>query len=314
MAQDKQPNSSDKKSPSQPTSETPTTGRTIEPQQILPLLDRDPDTLTGEEKQLLADFQRQMDERRARAAKIREEQAKEKAESNRLTREYWERLRNMPTTPQTPSLDTFTAILQRDLPQRQQQCVSLPPDVLVKYLYQAYRAVCLSRGADIAPNDTYLAARLQAVAKWLHTHNKPGLLLRGYVGVGKTTMLRAVSITLSNLNQGGFRIVSAMQINDLAKEDKAAYDELRKVEKLGIDDLGVEAATVKDYGNERSPIVELLTQRYDRFLTTFITTNLTVRPDGKDEIEERYGLRIADRLREMCNTLAYDSSQKSYRK
>lgn len=312
MEQDKQPNSSDKRSPSPPTSGTPTTGDIVG-YHVLQLLSKDPDTLSDKEKQLLADYRAQLDERRKEQEAKQKKLAEEKAKSDQRTREYWAALNRMPATPPTPSLDTFTAMLQRDLPKRQQQCVSLPPDTLVRYLYQAYRAVCLSRGADIAPNDTYLAARLQAVAKWLHSHNKPGLLLRGYVGVGKTTMLRAVSITLTNLNQGGFRIVSAMQINDMAKEDKAAYEELRKVDKLGIDDLGVEAATVKDYGNERSPIVELLTQRYDKYLTTFITTNLTIRPDGKDEIEERYGLRIADRIREMCNTLAYDSSQKSYR-
>lgn len=45
-------------------------------------------------------------------------------------------------------------------------------------------------------------------------------------------------------------------------------------------------------------------------------TNLAVvqvNGHATDEIETRYGQRIADRLRELCNTITYDGNQPSYR-
>lgn len=53
-------------------------------------------------------------------------------------------------------------------------------------------------------------------------------------------------------------------------------------------------------GNIITPIIDLLTKRYEAQLFTIVTTNL----DPKD-IRKRYGDRIADRLNEMMAKIVY---------
>lgn len=76
---------------------------------------------------------------------------------------------------------------------------------------------------------------------------------------------------------------------------------------LFIDDIGTEPASIKSWGNEISPVTELLYSRYDRQLFTIITSNL-----NDKELEERYGLRIADRMAEIFDRLYYSNG--TYRK
>lgn len=60
---------------------------------------------------------------------------------------------------------------------------------------------------------------------------------------------------------------------------------------LAIDDLDTEPVEVMDYGNIITPVINLLTKRYEAHLFTIVTTNLYPK-----EIHKRYGDRIADRL------------------
>ena len=69
---------------------------------------------------------------------------------------------------------------------------------------------------------------------------------------------------------------------------------------LGIDDLGTEPSEVLDYGNVYTPVIDLLTKRYEEQLFTVITTNLT-----PQQIREHYGDRIADRLNEMVKKILH---------
>ena len=75
---------------------------------------------------------------------------------------------------------------------------------------------------------------------------------------------------------------------------------------LGIDDLGTEPREVMDFGNVVTPVIDLLTKRYDEQLFTIITTNLTPK-----QIREHYGDRIADRLNEMIEKIVFKND--SYR-
>lgn len=75
---------------------------------------------------------------------------------------------------------------------------------------------------------------------------------------------------------------------------------------LLIDDLGIEPARCLIYGEEYYPISRLLLHRYDKQLTTIIATNLSI-----EEIQDRYGDRIVDRMNETFNVLVY--CNKSYR-
>ena len=217
-----------------------------------------------------------------------------------------------PVQPVLSPMEKFRkAIAYRSAPKFRK--VDMPPDTIAEFLRVAYATECNARHQQLVlDNDTTKTIAL--VARWLsaETSTKGSLLLRGYVGVGKTTMLRSISTLFIGLGYGGFRIVSAFTLAELAK-DKDAFSELCKSDYLGIDDLGQEPNTIKDFGNERSPFEELISARYDHLKQTLISTNLVIE-GGRDQIAERYGTRIADRLREMCNTINYSPSQKSYRK
>ena len=69
---------------------------------------------------------------------------------------------------------------------------------------------------------------------------------------------------------------------------------------LGIDDLGTEPSEVMDYDNVYTPVIDLLTKRYEEQLFTIITTNLT-----PQQIREHYDDRIADRLNEMVEKIVF---------
>ena len=90
-------------------------------------------------------------------------------------------------------------------------------------------------------------------------------------------------------------------------DDPTYFNKLKTQELLFIDDVGTEPASVKSWGNEFSPVTELIYARYDRQLFTIATSNL-----ADEEFGDRYGERIADRMEEMFERLHY--SQKSYRK
>ena len=121
-------------------------------------------------------------------------------------------------------------------------------------------------------------------------------------------MLKAFQQLLNNLripkslNDGtyGIQIVDPKNIAYLCKNNYDAYRKLISVDMLGIDDLGTEPSEVMDYGNVYTPVIDLLTKRYEEQLFTIITTNLT-----PQQIREHYDDRIADRLNEMVEKIVF---------
>lgn len=215
---------------------------------------------------------------------------------------------------QPTMLDFFNQNLGHYYRDKTAKKFNFPPNVIEEALTNTYKKECVQR--MITPQlDSYTTNAISSVARWLsaESHTKGSLLLRGYAGVGKTTMLRAIKALFNGFGLGSkIMVKSAFDINDNVK-DKEVFDKIKQVEFLLIDDLGQEHATIKDWGNERNPFEELISARYESLGQTIISTNLVV-VDGRDQIEERYGLRVADRLREMCNTINYDPKQPSYRK
>ena len=149
------------------------------------------------------------------------------------------------------------------------------------------------------------------IAEWLTgDSSKFGLLLCGNVGNGKSTFVKALQQLLNQLNlrcedsrdKWEFRIMDARAINHLCKSDFREWEELCKKRMLAIDDLGTESLEIQDYGNIMSPMVDLLTRRYDKQLFTIITTNLT-----PQEIRVKYGDRIADRFNEMMVKIVFEN-------
>ena len=156
--------------------------------------------------------------------------------------------------------------------------------------------------------------KIEKAAKWLTGNYKVGLLLYGSVGSGKSTMGRAIAkligilfnSSIGNERKGVYRI-SALDLAKNVTDDPTYFHKLKNQELLFVDDIGTEPASVKSWGNEFSPVTELIYARYDRQLFTIATSNL------KDtDFGERYGSRISDRLEEMFEPVFYQN--KSYRK
>ena len=215
------------------------------------------------------------------------------------------------------SMDYFMRRLNQRSVQPQALRLTDSAEKAYEYLTAAYLHEVAAVGRT-AQMDDMTRTVLHTAARWLTNHTKPGLIMRGNVGVGKTTLMLALRDVLSIRLGVHCQVWDAARIAALGKgkDGQQVLDGLCTNQLLGIDDLGTEPLTVKDYGNDITPLVSLLTERYNKRLTTIITTNLAiVEREGKqvDEIAERYGERIADRLRELCHTITYDSKQQSYR-
>lgn len=160
-------------------------------------------------------------------------------------------------------------------------------------------------------SNEYLETQLHDMANWLTSpFSYFGIMLCGGCGNGKSTMLKAFQQLLNDLripkphNDGtyGIQIVDAKYIAYQCKNSYDAYRKLIKVDMLGIDDLGTEPSEVMDYGNVYTPVIDLLTKRYEEQLFTVITTNLT-----PQQIRGHYGARIADRLNEMVKKIVFNN-------
>lgn len=150
------------------------------------------------------------------------------------------------------------------------------------------------------------------IAGWLcEPSRKCGLFITGRCGNGKTTMAWAISSLIFELyadrnldEQKRVVHVSAADIIEFAKaEDRQKMIMLQSTELLHIDDMGIEPAAIKVWGNEMSPITDVMYKRYDKLLFTIITSNLT-----EEEICRRYGPRIGDRIVEMFNLIEFDDN------
>lgn len=182
-----------------------------------------------------------------------------------------------------------------------------------KLLWRAYQVEIRSRNCKFEPSQE-LRDFIMQIAEFMtdgSNSSKFGIWLNGTCGNGKTTLVKAIqdvtNLFVPMFSDKGLRIMNATDIADMAKTDSKSFLRLKQCTALGIEDLGTEPAEMMDYGNILSPMVDLLEFRYNRMLTTFVTTNLTYK-----EITERYGKRIADRRIEMFHILRFTGS--SYRK
>lgn len=160
--------------------------------------------------------------------------------------------------------------------------------------------------------DEQTQKNISKAAKWLTGDYKVGLMLYGGVGNGKTTLAKSIceliSILFKESEWVGKKVdrISALELSKIIHEKPDLYHKIKSEELLFIDDIGTEPASVKSWGNECSPVTELIYARYDKQLFTLITSNL-----GDGDLKDRYGIRISDRFSEMFEKLYFQG--KSYR-
>lgn len=177
-----------------------------------------------------------------------------------------------------------------------------------KMLCAAVEQEVIARGKVFKHTES-VQAQVGRLAKALTTDEKFGIMLCGTCGNGKSTMMRALQSLLNVLglrnsynNRIGLRILDSKQIAHICRSNHDEFLRLCQTELLGIDDMGIESVEVQEFGNVYTPMIDLLTRRYESRLFTFITTNLI-----PSQIRERYGDRIADRLNEMMEKIIFDN-------
>ena len=184
-----------------------------------------------------------------------------------------------------------------------------------KLIGQEYKFGVVAKNKDFICNDD-LIIKIQNIAKFLTSEKrKDALLLFGFVGVGKTMLADAICEVIDKYNKinskGIFKVVkriNALEVGRLAINDFKEFEKLKNEQYLFVDDLGVEPTTIKTYGNEISPITELIVDREEKNMFSIFTSNLNLK-----EMQDRYGIRFVDRINQYCDLIGFKEN-KSFRK
>lgn len=132
-----------------------------------------------------------------------------------------------------------------------------------------------------------------------YSFNK-GLLIRGKCGIGKTYLTKC-------LEKNEVRPILALNMLDITDAIKSygEFDiEMKENKVLYLDDVGTEEPVVKHYGTNIAwfkEFIETLYMKSNSFGHIIISTN-----NNFKAIEERYGFRVASRMRDMFNILNID--------
>lgn len=136
-----------------------------------------------------------------------------------------------------------------------------------------------------------------------------GLMMFGSVGTGKTYASNCVANYLMEHNKTVLVMNLGLYINKLqrqwAEAEKDVLDYVRTCDLLVIDDFGVEKTS--EFVIDKT--FALIDARYRIGKPVIITTNLNI-----EDIKEKFGARISDRITEMCFQLAVIGESKRAKK
>jgi DNA replication protein DnaC len=179
------------------------------------------------------------------------------------------------------------------------------PDTVEGDLLQCYGHAVRASGVEMQLTDDTKKV-LRSVANWLRSGRR-GLLLSGSCGTGKTKVIQALSYLFDFYGNGrnGLRVHSAAKIAEMcvskAEGDASDLGMLKTAKYVGIDDVGTEPVSVKNWGTEILPVADIIYCRYNAMKVTVMSTNL-----GMEKIRTTYGDRIYDRICEMCEKISFN--------
>lgn len=176
-------------------------------------------------------------------------------------------------------------------------------EALEEVLLENYANIVSVRGRKFI-RDEFTLYNINRVAEWLKNDSKDGLLLYGTVGTGKTTLMRSLYQVLHDDFNRRVDIGSASQLVELFQHrdiDSYPFEYEKNVDFLFIDDAGVEPDYCCIWGTDYEPMRDLLAYRYDARKYTIISSNL-----GNEELIQKYGLRIFDRMIETYDRITYE--------
>lgn len=137
-----------------------------------------------------------------------------------------------------------------------------------------------------------------------------GVCIIGGVGGGKTTFIRSMQQALNAARYGSFRLFSCVEVEQnirqaSAVENSAADYSYYDNGAACFDDFGAENTESVIYGNRVNVMGEIMQRRYNRFQSQGIKTHFTTNLSGAD-LRARYGERVYDRMKEMCNIVLFN--------
>lgn len=131
------------------------------------------------------------------------------------------------------------------------------------------------------------------VADWLANNGGRGLLMIGGCGLGKTLIAtHIIPLLMLKFCRKSATVCTA---RELAQNP----DSIIGKHIIVVDDIGTESIS-NIYGNKRLPFAELCDAAEHKGKLIILTSNLTA-----DEIKERYGERVIDRLRAITKPVVF---------
>lgn len=128
-------------------------------------------------------------------------------------------------------------------------------------------------------------------------------IITGIPGVGKTTLVRKPRMVSASQLAQEFQLHGIESVTSLIN-NQVQYQNLTVI----IDDMGLEE-DVKHFGNGLDPFAYVIQRIYDinqvaeRKIKLLITTNL-----NKEELTQKYGIRVIERLWEMCDRIVLEDT------
>lgn len=200
------------------------------------------------------------------------------------------------------NLRNLETLLREILKERAQPGFNIMADIrdVTEVLSKTYSVLVKSTGHTI----TDIPEHLETVAAWMCGKGRPGLLIYGGYGTGKTTTIRAIRCAIRFFRPThNVRHLTSKQVVVMPYDAfKTLY---RGNDLVIIDEFGREQDERREYGNVSEPMVDLISFREDRGLPTVLASNLT-----DDEISEKYGPYIRDRLAGSYSRLFLDGDSR----